>query len=74
MPSYHGSVQILVEQGGNFYPCQITHAQGKLAYVQCPAAAIDDEYHISDIAALVIDLPALIEAEKKYVANRSTLK
>lgn len=65
MASRNGSVEILVEQGGNFYPCHVTHAGHKSAYVKCVSAAIDDEYPLSDIAALVIDLPALIEAEKK---------
>jgi hypothetical protein len=69
MPSFNGSVQILVEQGGNFYPCQITNSLGKFAYVQCPAALIDDEFGLAEVGGLVIDLPSLIDAEKKYVAS-----
>jgi hypothetical protein len=69
MPSFNGSVQILVEQEGNFYPCQITHSLGRFAYVQCPAAAIDDQYGLAEVGGLIIDLPSLIDAEKKYVAS-----
>lgn len=55
------------------YTYTLRKAAGKTTYVACPEARIAQKFLNEDIPALLIDLPKLILAEKKYKHNHDTL-
>jgi hypothetical protein len=55
------------------YEYSLLPVKGKKEVVRfvCKAAKIDQEFLAEDIGALILDLPALIVAEKKYDTTQS---
>ena len=55
------------------YHYYLAFVSSKVAYFKCEAARIDQEFLIEDIPALLVDLPELILAEKRYKANQKEI-
>ena len=49
----------------------LSEKKAGVVHVSCPSANIDQDFLAEDVAALLIDLPNLIAAERDYKKNQS---
>lgn len=53
------------------YPYTLTEKKDNIVHVECKAANISQDFLAEDVAALLIDLPNLIAAERDYKKKQS---
>lgn len=53
------------------YPYTLTEKKNNIMHVECEAANIAQDFLAEDVAALLIDLPNLIAAERDYKKKQS---
>lgn len=69
----NSNVKCFVTVNNKKYFCTLKNIDKKRVFVECDAANILQEFLKEDVSDLLIDLPNLILAEKKYKAGQNEI-